>query len=141
MDSPATTTIAVAAGLVFRAGRLLITRRPKSAHLGGLWEFPGGKLEPGESWEEGLVRELEEELGITVRVGRLVTEVTHAYPDRTVHLRFFACTLAAGEPRPIGCSELAWVLSDGLAAHPFPAADAAVLDAVRSAPEFTGESL
>ncbi|MCW5556493.1 MAG: 8-oxo-dGTP diphosphatase MutT [Verrucomicrobiae bacterium] len=139
MNSPS--AIAVAAGLVFRAGRLLITRRPEGAHLGGLWEFPGGKLEPGESWEEGLIRELAEELGVTVRVGRLVSEVTHAYPDRTVHLRFFACTLIAGEPRPIGCSELAWVTRDGLEAHSFPAADAAVLDAVRLAPEFTGESL
>ncbi|MBN8247564.1 MAG: 8-oxo-dGTP diphosphatase MutT [Verrucomicrobia bacterium] len=133
--------IAVAAGLVFQAGRLLITRRPEGAHLGGLWEFPGGKLEPGETWEAGLARELHEELGITVTVDRLVCEVTHAYPDRTVHLRFFACRLAAGEPRALGCAAFAWVRREDLARHEFPPADAAVLDAVRSAPEFSGESL
>jgi len=139
VDAPP--SIAVAAGLVFRSGRLLITRRPPGSHLGGLWEFPGGKLERGESWENGLIRELREELGVIVAVGRLVSEVIHAYPDRVVHLRFFACRLMQGEPRAIGCSELAWVGRDGLAAHEFPPADVAVLDAVRTAPEFSGESL
>lgn len=131
----------MAAGLVFRAGRLLITRRPEGTHLGGLWEFPGGKLEGGETWEAGLIRELHEELGITVAVDRLVCEVTHAYPDRTVHLRFFACRLMVGEPRPLGCAALAWVRREELADHDFPPADAAVLDAIQSAQEFSRESL
>lgn len=131
----------VAAGLVFRSGRLLITRRPEGTHLGGLWEFPGGKLEPGESWEDGLVRELQEELGIRVAVGRLLSEVTHAYPEKTVHLRFHVCTLLEGEPRPLGCAALEWVTREGLALHSFPAADVQILAAAAAAPEFDGETL
>lgn len=129
--------ISVSAGLVFRAGRLLIAQRPEGAHLGGLWEFPGGKREPGETWESCLVRELREELGIAIRVGRLASEVTHAYPERTVRLRFYVCSLVEGEPRPIGCAAVAWVTAAELDAYAFPAADAAVLAALRDAPEFT----
>ncbi len=83
--------IEVAAGLVFRGGKLLLTQRHPEAHLGGLWEFPGGKREPGETFEQCLARELEEELGIEVTVGELIESITHVYPERTVHLRFFRC--------------------------------------------------
>ncbi|MFO1458115.1 MAG: 8-oxo-dGTP diphosphatase MutT [Verrucomicrobiota bacterium] len=137
----ASPVLQVAAGLVFRSGRLLITRRPEGTHLGSLWEFPGGKLEPGESWEEGLVRELQEELGIRVAVGRLLSEVTHAYPEKTVHLRFHVCALLDGEPQPLGCAALEWVTREQLDRFPFPAADTQVLHAARSAPEFDGETL
>jgi mutator protein MutT len=71
--------IDVAAGLVFREGKLLITQRHPEAHLGGLWEFPGGKREPGETFERCLARELREELGIEIQVGELVESLTHAY--------------------------------------------------------------
>src|SRR6266853_275359 len=82
-------TIDVAAGLVFRDGKLLITQRYAEAHLGGLWEFPGGKREPNETFEQCLTRELSEELGIEVVVGQLVESLTHEYPGKSVHLRFF----------------------------------------------------
>src|SRR5215204_6906636 len=95
---PLMTAIDVAAGLVFRDGKLLITRRHADVHLGGLWEFPGGKREPNESFEACLVRELREELGIEVTVGDLVESLTHEYPEKTVHLRFFRCAWRENEP-------------------------------------------
>jgi 8-oxo-dGTP diphosphatase len=133
--------IAVAAGLIFRAGRLLITRRPEGSHLAGLWEFPGGKLEPGETWEAALSRELHEELGVTVSVGRQFTEVCHAYPGKTVRLRFFVCTLEQGEPRPLGCAAVSWVTATELPRYAFPPADEQLLAQLPRAPEFGGESL
>ena len=96
-------SIDVAAGLVFRDGKLLITQRPPDAHLGGLWEFPGGKREPGETFEQCLVRELREELGIEVRVGERLESLTHAYPEKTVHLEFFRCHWIRNEPQALGC--------------------------------------
>ena len=81
----------VSAGLVFRGGRLLITQRHPLAHLGGLWEFPGGKQQPDESAENCLIRELREELGIEVIVGELLETIEHVYPEKTVRLKFFRC--------------------------------------------------
>ena len=124
--------IEVSAGLVFHDGRLLITQRKPDAHLGGLWEFPGGKREPGETFEACLVRELQEELEIVVEVGELIEEISHDYPDKLVFLRFFRCRLVSGEPKAIGCHALAWVARDSLRSHPFPAADAVLLDKLDS---------
>ncbi len=124
---PSRTCVEVSAGLVFRAGKLLITQRHADSHLGGLWEFPGGKREAGESFEQCLVRELREELGVKVRVGRLFEEITHAYPEQTVRLQFFLCRLAAGEPRPLGCAAVNWIGRKELDAYVFPAADATLL--------------
>src|SRR5688572_33120048 len=101
--------VEVAAGLIFRDGKLLITQRPADAHLGGLWEFPGGKREAGETLEQCLARELLEELAVKVSVGEIFESVTHAYPEKTVRLHFFVCKLVAGEPRPLGCAALKWV--------------------------------
>ena len=126
----------VAAGLVFESGHLLITQRPPGGHLGGLWEFPGGKLEPGESWEEALVRELREELDIAVVVGREFSRVQHAYPGREVRLRFFVCRIVSGIPSPVGCSAVAWVGPHELERFEFPEADRQLLDQLPSAPEF-----
>lgn len=119
--------IDVSAGLIFRNGTLLITQRHASDHLGGLWEFPGGKREPGESFEQCLVRELEEELGIRVEVGAELEDVTHAYPEKRVRLKFFKCRLLSGEPRPLGCSQLRWVAPAELERYDFPEADARLL--------------
>lgn len=128
--NPATSPIQieVAAGLVFDRQRLLITQRPPGSHLAGLWEFPGGKREPGETWEDCLRRELSEELAIEVDVSRLHTELSHRYPEKTVHLRFYLCTLREGPPRAIGCSAFAWVNRDELGRYEFPPADARLLN-------------
>jgi len=119
--------IEVSAGLVFRDGKLLLTQRPQGGHLAGLWEFPGGKREPGESFEECLRRELREELGIEVEVGERVESLTHRYAERTVHLEFFLCRLRQHEPRAIGCPAFAWVTRDELGNYEFPEADARLI--------------
>jgi len=124
-------TIEVAAGLVFRDGGLLITQRPAGGHLAGLWEFPGGKREEHETFKECLRRELREELGIEVAVGELVDSITHAYPEKTVDLRFFRCGWLAHEPRALGCAAFAWVSAGELGEYPFPAADARLLAKLR----------
>ncbi len=119
--------IEVSAGLIFRSGLLLITQRHAGDHLGGLWEFPGGKREPGETSGQCLKRELREELGIEVSVGELFERVTHAYADKTVHLQFFLCQLSTGEPQLLDCAAMKWVSREELSAHAFPAADAQLL--------------
>lgn len=129
------TSVEVSAGLVFRSGQLLITQRPAGGHLAGLWEFPGGKREPGESFEECLRRELHEELGVNVLVHDEIERITHNYPEKSVHLRFFRCALAEAspEPRAIGCQAVAWVTRETLADFEFPAADARLLEMLKAA--------
>ena len=126
--------IEVAAGLVFRERKLLIAQRHAGSHLGGLWEFPGGKREPGETFEACLARELREELGVEVAVGRLVQSLTHAYPEKTIHLRFFACRWIRHEPKPLDCAAVSWVTAAELGGFVFPAADARILDLLRGDP-------
>lgn len=128
-------SIEVSAGLVFRDGKLLITQRHAGAHLGGLWEFPGGKREANESSEQCLVRELQEELGIEVEVGEILESFTHAYPEKTVVLKFFRCHLKQHEPHPLGCLDLKWVTAAELRHYEFPAADARLLDVLERSPE------
>jgi mutator protein MutT len=120
--------IDAAAALVFRDRKLLITQRHADAHLGGLWEFPGGKREPKETFEACLIRELREELGIEVEVGELVESLTHAYPEKTVHLKFYRCRWKQHEPQPLGCPAFQWVSAAELNDYAFPAADARLLD-------------
>ncbi len=126
--------IEVSAGLVFRNGLLLITQRRLQDHLGGLWEFPGGKRESGESDETCLRRELQEELGIEVEVRELIKSIEHSYPEKTVHLKFFRCALLQNEPEPIGCAALAWVSAGELAHYAFPEADAQLLEELAASP-------
>jgi mutator protein MutT len=126
----------VSAALIFHRGKLLITRRHARAHLGGLWEFPGGKREPGETFKQCLVREIHEELGVTIAVGRLFESITHPYPEKTVHLKFFVCRLLAGKPQPLGCKALKWVGKSELADHEFPAADARLLKKLQNSAEW-----
>ena len=129
--------IEVAAGLVFRDGKLLISRRRAQDHLGGLWEFPGGKRERGETFEQCLRRELQEELGVHVAVGALLETITHDYPGKRVLLRFYRCRIAAGEPepRPLGCAAVAWVGRAELSDYEFPAADARLLARIKTDPD------
>ena len=121
-----------AAALVFRDGKLLITQRHAAAHLGGLWEFPGGKREPNETFEACLARELREELGIEVTVVDLVESLTHAYPEQTVHLKFYRCQWREHEPQPLGCPAFKWVTATELKDYAFPAADARLLENLQS---------
>ncbi len=118
----------VAAGLVFRDGKLLITLRYDDAHLGGLWEFPGGKVERDETFEVCLLRELREELGIEVEIQELIETDTHAYPGKTVRLKFFRCRWVANEPRKLGCADFRWVTASELKQYEFPAADAVLIE-------------
>jgi mutator protein MutT len=126
--------IEVSAGLIFRDGKLLIAQRHTAAHLGGLWEFPGGKREPGETFEQCLVRELDEELGIEVVVGELFESVAYSYPEKTVALKFFLCQVKRGEPQPLGCAAVKWIKLPELSQHEFPAADARLLEKIRLTP-------
>ncbi len=127
--------IEVAAALVFRGGKLLITQRYPEAHLGGLWEFPGGKREPRESFEHCLTRELREELGIEVEVGPLLESLTHSYPEKIVHLCFYRCGWLKNEPQALGCPAFKWVTAAELSQHSFPAADAQLLARLQNSPE------
>ena len=124
--------VEVSAGLVFRRGQLLITQRRAGDHLGGLWEFPGGKRELHETFEQCLARELREELGIEVAVGELVESIDHDYPEKSVHLRFFRCAWRQHEPQPLGCHALVWVSAPELVQYEFPAADARWLEKLRA---------
>jgi mutator protein MutT len=131
----------VAAALIFRDGRLLITRRNAGAHLGGLWEFPGGKREPGETFRSCLKRELREELGIEIATLRLVATVRHDYPDKKVRLKFYLCRLLKNEPRPLECAAVAWVRRPELQHYKFPEADAQLLDKIRGTSAFWSSSV
>ncbi len=124
--------VEVSAALIFRDGKLLITQRHAKSHLGGLWEFPGGKREPGESFEQCLVREIQEELGIEISVGELFEEIAHDYPEKSVHLKFFLCRLESGEPQPLGCAAFKWIAKNELKNYEFPAADARLLEKLRA---------
>ena len=123
--------VEVAAGLVLRDGMLLIARRRSQDHLGGLWEFPGGKREPNETFEDCLRRELREELGIEVEVGALFDSLTYDYPGKRVVLKFYRCVWRKHEPRALGCQAFAWVTASQLARYTFPPADATLLEKLR----------
>jgi 8-oxo-dGTP diphosphatase len=127
--------IEVAAGLVFRRGELLITQRHAGSHLGGLWEFPGGKREPGESFEQCLTRELREELGIEVFIGELLVSLEHAYPEKTVQLNFYRCDWRRGEPQLLGCADFKWIRTEHLHAYQFPPADEKLLARLQREPK------
>jgi len=122
--------VEVVAAVIERDGRLLITRRREGTHLSGLWEFPGGKPEPGEALEDALRREIREELDAAVNVGERIETVDWEYPDKRVSLVFFRCVVE-GEPRPVEGQEMAWVRPAELARYAFPAADAVLIDRLR----------
>ena len=123
--------VKVAAGLVFKDEKLLITKRLKNIHLGGMWEFPGGKLELGESYEICLKREMFEELGVKVNVSYEFEEVLHRYSEMTVLIKFFICSLSSGTPKAIQCSEFQWINRRDLTRYNFPAADIKVINQLR----------
>jgi mutator protein MutT len=125
MPSPA---IDVVIGVVLRDdGHVLVCQRKTDGHLGGYWEFPGGKREPGESLERCLLRELEEELAIHVRPLAALDVIEHEYPAVRVRLHPYLCARTHGEPQPIGCQQLEWVAPRRLIDYRFPPANDALI--------------
>ena len=119
------------AAVVRRGDGILVTRRHDRAERGGLWEFPGGKVEAGESEPDALRREIREELGCGIEVGRLILRHAHRYPDLEVELAFYGCTLPDGEePRPLGVAAVEWARAGTLATYDFCEADVPVLPAL-----------
>jgi len=120
----------VTAGLIWREEKLLIATRPKGSHLEGFWEFPGGKQEEGESLKECLKREIDEELGVKVRVNEPFLKVDHEYPDKRISLHVFNCTWLRGEPTPLQCQETRWIRLSDLSKLTFPPPDVKVIEAL-----------
>jgi 8-oxo-dGTP diphosphatase len=128
------TTVVVAAAVIERDDRFLLTRRQRGVHLEGFWEFPGGKCEPGEAHAACLVREIREELGVEAAVGAEVLATTCAYPDRQVELHFLRCEVG-GAPAPQLGQEMRWVARDELATLTFPPADTELIQMLVGASE------
>ena len=117
----------VVAAVVLRDRRVLLTRRRPGAHLGGSWEFPGGKVEPGEVPRAALEREIREELGIAATVGEPFAFNDHAYPDRHVLLLTYV-TEVIGTPRPLGCDDIGWFTASDVGGLIMPPADTPVIE-------------
>jgi 8-oxo-dGTP diphosphatase len=121
----------VAAALFDRDGQVLIAQRPLGKPLAGRWEFPGGKVDAGESEREALSRELREELGIEVLAARPFMRLTHAYAERDVELSLWIVERFTGEPRPLDAQALKWVAPARLAAEDILEADQPFIEALR----------
>lgn len=126
------TPVHVAVGVIFDAqGRVLITRRASGAHQGDLWEFPGGKVECGESLSTALIRELREELGIAIGRTSALLEVRHDYGDKSVLLDVHVVWDYSGEACPLEGQPMAWVSPRDLASYAFPAANLPIIAALQ----------
>jgi len=119
--------IPVVAAVILRGDQVLVTRRKRGGHLAGMWEFPGGKIEKGESGPEALRREILEELGCRVSVGRRMCRVSYRYPGKWVRLDFFRCRMIAGEPKGLEGQRISWMPRDRLGELSFPPADRRIL--------------
>lgn len=120
----------VVAALIRNGDKMLICQRPKNKARSLLWEFVGGKVEKGESLEQALIRECKEELNITLSVGDVFMEVTHEYPDITVHLTLFNAVIASGVPEKIEHNDIRWVTKSQLTDYDFCPADRSILDEI-----------
>lgn len=116
-------TVLVTAGVIIRRKRVLVTQRRRDALRGGLWEFPGGKVNDEEDPRKALERELKEELGIDTQVGEVLETAFHLYPEYPILLLAYRCRIKKGIPRPIGCQDLRWVGLKELKELPMPPAD------------------
>jgi len=117
-------TVDVVAAIIRDNQKILITQRFDNVHLPGLWEFPGGKVEPDESLTAALEREIREELGVTILVGDEFFSVVHDYTPKSVRLHFFNCSIIDGEPHPLEVADMRWVRPEELGQFEFPPADA-----------------
>jgi 8-oxo-dGTP diphosphatase len=127
MNEPLRSPTVVAAVIRDIDDKVLLARRPQGRHMGGLWEFPGGKVRDGEAPARALVRELVEELGVSVEVGNPITFAVHEEPGMRILLLFYAATIVDGEPRPQEGQAIAWVPRAELDRYPTPPADAALV--------------
>jgi mutator protein MutT len=109
---------------------ILIDRRQQKGSMGGLWEFPGGKIEPNETVQECIAREISEELAIEIAVETLLIEIEHTYPQYHITLYVYNCRYIKGEPQPLECDEIRWVKPHELEQYEFPAANAAIVAAL-----------
>jgi len=121
----------VTAAVIRRDGKLLIAQRPPDGMLGGLWEFPGGKQEHGETLEACLRREIKEELGVEIGVARPITVIKHSYTHFKITLHAFECYLMSGTPAPLGVADWRWVTLDQLESFPFPRTDQKIIQSLR----------
>ncbi len=121
----------VVAALIWEGDRFLIGQRPEHKARGLLWEFVGGKTEPGESKEQALIRECREELDVEIQVGDVFLEVTHEYTDLTVHLTLFHASIVRGIPQKLEHQDLRWITPQEIENYAFCPADQAILDKLR----------
>jgi len=115
-------------------GQILIDKRPAKGLLGGLWEFPGGKLEAGETLEDCVKREIQEELAIEIEVKDHLMTLDHAYTHFKVTLNVYHCRYISGEPQPLECDEIRWVTLDEIDQFPFPKANEKIIAALKNNP-------
>ena len=121
----------VVAALIWDKNRFMICQRPAHKARGSLWEFVGGKVEPGESKEEALIRECREELGVTVEVGDIFMDVTHKYPDITVHLTLFSASIREGVPQELEHQDIRWITAAQIKEFAFCPADREILEKLK----------
>ena len=122
----------VVAALIWDKNRFMICQRPAHKARGSLWEFVGGKVEPGESKEEALIRECRAELGVTVDVGEIFMEVTHQYPDITVHLTLFSASIREGVPQKLEHQDIRWITAEEIGKFSFCPADTEILEKLKN---------
>ena len=122
--------VEVVAALIWDGGKFMICQRPAHKARGLLWEFVGGKVEPEESRENALIRECREELAVTLSVGSVFMEVTHQYPDITVHLTLFNAAIAEGVPQRLEHNDIRWITPADIPNYPFCPADEEILAAI-----------
>ena len=121
----------VVAALIWQGNKFMICQRPAHKARGLLWEFVGGKVEPGETKEQALIRECKEELNVILSVGDVFMDVTHEYPDITVHLTLFYATIAEGEPRMLEHNDIRWIKPCEIPSYDFCPADVEILEKIR----------
>ena len=122
--------VEVVAALIWDKDRFMICQRPSTKSCALLWEFVGGKVEPGETKEEALIRECQEELGITLSVGEEFIDVIHEYPDITVHLTLFNAVIAEGLPQKLEHNDIKWITPSEISEYDFCPADTEILEKI-----------